>query len=38
VGTGPVVNQSTYALSCQTNGGAISSSIVVSIAPQFQEI
>ena len=37
-GTGPIVYQSTYTISCQTDGGAVSSSVVVNVAPQFEEI
>ena len=36
--TGPITGQSIYRLACTTDGGSVSASITVTIAPTFQEI
>lgn len=36
--TGPLANQSTYTLTCTTQGGTVSTSITITIAPSFEEI
>jgi hypothetical protein len=36
--TGAISNQSVYTLTCQTEGGAVSASVTVTIAPSFEEI
>lgn len=36
--TGGLTNQSTYTLTCTTEGGSISASVIVTIAPAFEEI